>query len=170
MKKGPLTWDIFMHTFLKQLYFKSLGPHTWTWTKRSGHAPKSGCADFFNTSPKREILGFFFTFGLLPFFPSNYGNVWQKKKKNQLRNIKAAFLCHCPWHLERENLFCPSHRKTHWTMIMDNIGLQIGLFGTSSSMVTLTFFSWCNPNWSNHKFNGQSQVLEEKRTTSWSMM
>jgi hypothetical protein len=29
---------------------------------------KKGCAGFFNICPKREVLGIFFMFGLLPFF------------------------------------------------------------------------------------------------------
>ena len=29
-------------------------------------------------------------------------------------------------------------------MTVDDVGLQIGLWGTSSSMVTLTLFTWCN--------------------------
>ena len=43
--------------------------------------------------------------------------------------MKLAFLCHVvPWHLQRENLFCPSHCKTRWTMTMDIVGMQIGPF------------------------------------------
>jgi hypothetical protein len=39
-----------------------------------------------------------------------------------------------------ENLFCLSHCKTYWTMTMGNVGVKVGLLGTSSSMVILTFF------------------------------
>ena len=42
-----------------------------------------------------------------------------------------------------EYLFYLSHRKTRWTMLVDYVGLQICLLGTSNSMVTLTFFPWC---------------------------
>jgi hypothetical protein len=35
------------------------------WTKRSDHAAKNGCVDFFNIFLKRTILGIFFTFLLL---------------------------------------------------------------------------------------------------------
>ena len=54
--------------------------------------------------------------------------------------LKWSFYAMVPWHLQRENLFCLSHRNTHWTMTMDNIGLNIGLLESSSSMVTLTSF------------------------------
>ena len=39
-----------------------------------------------------------------------------------------------------KHLFCLSHRKTHWTMLMNNACLKICLLGTSNSMVTLTIF------------------------------
>ena len=51
-----------------------------------------------------------------------------------------AFLYHGPLTLQRENLFCFSHYKTLWSTTMHNVGLEINLLGTSSSMVTLTFF------------------------------
>ena len=38
-----------------------------------------------------------------------------------------------------EHVYCISHHKTHWTMLVDNVGLKICLLGTSNSMVTLTF-------------------------------
>ena len=36
-----------------------------------------------------------------------------------------------------EHLFYLSHRKTYWTMSMDNVGLKICLLGTSYFMITL---------------------------------
>ena len=42
----------------------------------------------------------------------------------------------------------PLHRKSGWTMLVDNVRLEICLLGTSNSMVTVTFFPWCNPKWS----------------------
>ena len=39
-----------------------------------------------------------------------------------------------------EYIFCLPHRKTHWTMSVDNIELNICLLGISNVMVTLTFF------------------------------
>ena len=43
-----------------------------------------------------------------------------------------------------QHLFCLSHRQTRWTMLVDNVGLQIWLLGTSNSMTTLTFFFGVN--------------------------
>ena len=40
-------------------------------------------------------------------------------------------------------LFCLSHRKTRWAMSMDYLGLKICVLGTSTFMITLTFFPWC---------------------------
>ena len=34
---------------------------------------------------------------------------------------------------------CLSHCKTHWTMLVNNVGLEICPLGTSNFMVTLTF-------------------------------
>ena len=132
-----------MVQFLKNAFLKPLGPSlgiNQIWTNKSDHAPKSGCADLFDICPKRAILGFFFMFDLLPFFPCNYCN---KNKSNY---------------------------KTRWTMTMDKYMLGNRPFGTSSSMVTLTFFSQCKPKWSGDKFNSQSYILEEQRMTPWSMM
>ena len=42
-----------------------------------------------------------------------------------------------------EHLFCLSHRKTRWTMSMDNVGLETCLLGTSNSMATLIFLPCC---------------------------
>ena len=53
---------------------------------------------------------------------------------------------------------------------MNNVGLKICILGTSNSMVTLTFFPWCKPKWSQHKFNSQSQILHGLGTTSGSMV
>ena len=50
-----------------------------------------------------------------------------------------------------EHLFCLSHRKAHWTMLVDNVGLKICLLGTSNSMVTLAFFPGTSAT-SNHRF------------------
>jgi hypothetical protein len=54
-----------------------------------------------------------------------------------------------------DDLFCLSHRKTRWTMLVDNVGLKVRLLETSNSMVTLTFFPWCKPKWSRDEFNNQ---------------
>ena len=57
-----------------------------TWTKRSDHAPKSGCADFYFKFIwqfwEKKIMFDLSPF-LLPFFPHNFENVWQKKKEKK---------------------------------------------------------------------------------------
>jgi hypothetical protein len=57
-----------------------------------------------------------------------------------------------------------------WTMLVDNVGLQICLFEISNSMVTVTFFPWCKLKWYWDEFNNQSHILHGLGTTSWSMV
>jgi hypothetical protein len=52
----------------------------------------------------------------------------------------TIFLCRGPLPFLLEQLLCLSHRKTRWTMSVDNVGLKIYLLRTSNFMVTLTFF------------------------------
>ena len=75
-----------------------------------------------------------------------------------------------PYHFLLEHLFCLCHRKTYWTMSMDNVGLTICLLGTPNFMITLAYFPWCKPKWSQDEFNIQPQILQILVTTSWSMM
>jgi hypothetical protein len=52
---------------------------------------------------------------LLPFFPHNYENVWQKKGKKNKNEEKYLSGISLPWSLdilERGNLFGLSHCKT----------------------------------------------------------
>ena len=65
------------------------------WTKRSHHAPKSGCVIFLNIHPKRENLGFFFMLDLLPFLPHNYSNIWGGGGGEEEEKQKTC-LCHRP--------------------------------------------------------------------------
>ena len=58
-----------------------------------------------------------------------------------------------------EHLFCLTHHKTRWTVLVNNVVLQRYFLGTSNFMVTLTFFPWCRQKWSRNKFNTQSQTL-----------
>ena len=69
-----------------------------------------------------------------------------------------------------EHLFCLSQRKTRWTMLMDNLDLNICLLETSNFMVTLACCPWCELKWSQDEFNNQSQILQGLGTTSWSMV
>ena len=85
--------------------------------------------------------------------------------------ITTTFLCHEPWSFFLSQLlFCLSHRKTRWTISVYKLGLKISLLGISYSTITLTFFPWCKPKWSQDEFNSQSQTLQGLGTTSWSMV
>ena len=52
-----------------------------------------------------------------------------------------------PYHLS-----CLSHYTTRWIMSVYYLGLQICLLETSTFMVTLPFFPWCKPKWSQDDF------------------
>ena len=65
------------------------------------------------------------------------------------------------------HISCLSHRKPRWTMSVYYLGLKICLRGTSTFMVTLSFFPWCKTKWSLSEFNNQSTLLHRPRTTSW---
>ena len=57
-----------------------------------------------------------------------------------------------------------------WTMSMNYVGLKIRLWGTSTLMVNLTIFPWCNPKWSGDELNNQSTMLHGPRKSSWSIV
>ena len=125
----------------------------------------------FNICLKMAVLIIFSMFDLFPssspLLSCNYENFRAKINKKLKRHFSAMV----PWHLQQGNLYCLSHRKTCWTMTMDNTYLKIGFLGTSSFMVTLTFSFWCKPKWSWDEFNNQSPTLEEQgMTNSHSMM
>ena len=104
---------------------------------------------------------------LLSFLVFMFSSPIKKIMKNYYNNISL------PWVLAfvlPEQLFCLSHHKTRWTMLVDNVSLEICLLGTSNSMVTLTFCPWCTLKWSRNKFNNQSHILQGLGTVSWSMM
>jgi hypothetical protein len=103
---------------------------------------KSRCDDFFNICLTKAISESFVMFYLLEFslpylllpaiiFGWNY--------------IKTTFLCMLPWLLQQENFSCLSQCKTS-TMTMDNVGLKISLFKTSSSTATPTFHLFIDVN------------------------
>ena len=128
------------------------------WTKRNDCAPKSECVDFYNICPKRVFLDFFPSSTILlsslvfSFFTST-----KNPLKSHYKNISL------PWAIAfflLKHLFCLSHRKTHWIMSVDNVGLKICILGTSNSMVTLIFFPWCKLKWSRNELNNQSQILQ----------
>ena len=61
----------------------------------------------------------------------------QKNHKNMFYNSISL-----PWPLTflPKHLFCLSHCKTCWTMVVDNVDLKICLLATSNSMVILILF------------------------------
>jgi hypothetical protein len=158
--------------FLKDAKFlKPLGPSlgvNWMWTKRSDHARKSECVCF-NTKqgcPKRTIFYLIFSplclpFPLLPPFSPLIATTFCIKR-NDSNILNGNIYAMVPWFLQQENLFCLSYHKIRWTMIVDNIGLKRGIWGTSSFMVTLTFFSWFELKWSWDKIPSQSQYQGRK--------
>jgi hypothetical protein len=50
--------------------------------------------------------------------------------------------------------------------MLDHAVDNVGLLGTSNSVVTLAFISWCDPKWFQDEFNNQSQILQDLGTTS----
>lgn len=77
------------------------------------------------------------------------------------------FLCHGQLNLVAREPLLPFSPQNPFDDELDNVGMEIGFWGNSSSMVTLTIFPQCKPKWSKDEFNGQ---IGEQRTISWSMM
>ena len=150
-----------------QLDYKAFGPLTRckpNVNQEEWPCTKSEWAEFLNICPKTVVWkkkfkfdhSFVFIFSSQKYFIKNHYNVIS-----------------LPWALTFfliKHLFCFSHRKTRWTMSVDNVGLKICLLGTLNFMVTLTFFPWCKPKWSRNEFNNQSQILQGLGTTSRPMM
>ena len=150
---------LFMFWFLKKLIYKAFGSLTrckLDVKKEEWPCTKSECAIFFYMPRK--------------------GNF--ERKKNQVRPFSCLCLLFPKTHFSAmgpclfllEHLFCLSHRKTCWAVLVDNVDLKVRLLGTSNFTVTLTFFPWHKPKWSCDEFNNQSQVLQGLGTTSWSMV
>ena len=133
--------------FLKNQFTKQLRPSLGAnrmWTKRSDLTPKSECVRwvfFLRCMPKRAILNKFKFDHALVFFGLRL--LFPKKKSFEFyyKPFFKTFLCHGPLLFLLEYLFCLSHRKTRWTMWVDNVGLRTCLLGTWNFMVTLTFLS-----------------------------
>ena len=66
-----------------------------------------------------------------------------------------------PCYFLSKHLFCLSHRKAGWTMLVDNVGLRTCFLGTLNLMIILAFFPWCERKWSRDEFNNQSQILQD---------
>ena len=82
--------------------------------------------------------------------------VYKAPQKNSITILlKEFFYAMGPHHFLPDHLFCLSHRKTRWTISTDYVGLKLCLLGTSTFMVTLTFF----PKLSWDEFNNQINTL-----------
>ena len=171
---GLFPWSNFSTNQLtKFLGPSSLGVHQ-AWTKRNDHAPKNECVVcvcvfICNICPKREVL-----------VRKNINQVWSffclllSLSSLPQASIEflfiTTFLCRGPLLFLLEHLFCLSHRKTRWTMLVDNVGLKLCLLGTLNSMIILTFSPWCNLKWSRDVFNDQLEIVHGLGMTSWSMV
>ena len=51
-------------------------------------------------------------------------------------------------------------RKSTYKVLVDNVGLNLCLLGTSNFMVTMTFSSLVQLQWSQDEFNNQSQIYK----------
>ena len=70
-----------------------------------------------------------------------------------------------------EHLLCLSHRKTRWTMSVDNVGVKICIFGDFKLHGhSNTIFPWCKLKCFWDVLNIQSNILHGLGTTSWSMV
>ena len=68
-------------------------------------------------------------------------------------------MCHGLLALAVREHFLLTHHKTCWIMILDNVGLEIGVLGTQTSWSLLHFFfPQCKLKWSRDEFNGQSHI------------
>jgi hypothetical protein len=106
------------------------------------HAPKMDCAKkIINICPRKVVLksknyqvslfGLVFV-GLPLLIPQN----------NIIKILLLQFLSAMgPCLFPTKAPFLPHHRKTHWTMLVNNVDLKICLLGTSNSMATQTIFS-----------------------------
>ena len=90
---------------------------------------------WFNICPKWALLKERFKFDHSHVFSCVRLNFPQKKHSLKIyyTNISRPL----PFFL-LEHLFWLSHRRTRWTVLVDNVGLKICRLGTSNSMVALT--------------------------------
>ena len=168
---GP-TWWSNMHGLisLKNQFTKPLGPSLGVnqmWNKRNDHAPKVNVLIFLIYMLKKcssKIIQVW-PFSCLLLSSSSLPQITFHQKI-----IITSFLYTGPCLFLLEHLFCLSHRKTCWTMSMDNVGLKICLFGDLELHGHLSFFPWCKPKWSQDEFNNKSQMLHGLGMTSWSMV
>ena len=98
-------------------------------------------------------------------------NVDQDKWPCTIYILEQHFSVMIPIICSERTSFASPTTKPLRTKTMDNVGLWIGLLGDLKfHNHSYILFSWCKPKWSWDKFNGQSNILEEQGTTSWSMM
>ena len=144
--------------FLKKSIYKAFGPLTRC--KPNGDKEEWPCT--------KKWMWYFFQYMLKNWQLFIQIQLWPFSCLHNLFPKKFSAMNPCLFLLQ--HMFCLSHRKTHWTTSMDNVGLKIHHLVTLNSMVTLTFVPWCKPKWSRDEFNNQSQILHGLGTTSWSVV
>ena len=121
---GPTWWSNFHGPIpQKNQFTKSLGPSPdvyQTGTRRNDHAPKVNVLIFFLYMPKtqqscKRISKFDHSF-------SSHVIIFSSPKNLSLHFIITIFLCHGPLPFSTI-IFCLSHCRTRWTMLVDNVGL-----------------------------------------------
>ena len=155
-----LPWSDFLKKKTSTTIYKAFGPLTrrklnvdqeeWPRIK------KMNVLHFCNICPSREILKK--RRSSLTILLSSHVFVFLFPKKSLINHYNNISLP-CPCLFLPLHIFCLSHRKTRWTVSLDNVSLQICLLETSNFMITPTFISWCKPKSSRSEFNNQSQTL-----------
>ena len=114
---GPISYKIQFTKFLGS----SLGLNR-MWTKRNDHASKSDCVDFFfNISLKTAVLGK--KNASLTIFLSSFVFIFSSPRKHFIINLVWWYFSTMdPYFSLPEHLFYLSHRKTCWTMLVNNVG------------------------------------------------
>ena len=104
--------------------------------------PKSECVVFLNICPKRVVLYIYIYIpSILTILMSSLVFIFFSQKQLLIKkSLKECFSAMGPCLFLSKHFFCLSHRKNHWTMLVDNVGLIIHLLGTLNSVVTLTIF------------------------------
>jgi hypothetical protein len=135
--------------------------------------PKKKCPNYFNICLKKVILeeekinfehSLVFCWLLL-------SSSSLPHKQFHSKFIITTLLLHGPLPFHTRAPILPlSHHKTRWTISVDNACLRNMSFGTSNSMVNLTFFSLVLPNCSHNELNNQSQFSQRLEMISWSMV
>ena len=94
--------------------------------------------------------------------------------KNDIISIRTSFLCHSPLTSATKEPILPlplQHPLDHDSGECRPKNVPFGDLKFHGHSYILFYFSfpWCKPKWNWVKFNGQSDILEEQGTTSWSL-